>query len=228
MSRKLTAGAAVALAMAGCAETQPVEKLPPPPPPAQQASQATAAPQVQAAPQAQLPGVEVSKHQGGRFIAFVGPRQQHTAPFLGVPDTNYFTLRSWLDNKTGQTAHQLYVEDSYFGAPLKWDGARDQDNRPLRFVAISRNEITCELACSYADEFAAALPEDYLRSHRGGTTVTFTSSDGKKLSVAVPANLVAAQLDAVDTIRGVAAKAAGNPRVTPAAAAVPTTAGTKP
>jgi hypothetical protein len=208
MMLKFAAGAVVALVLAGCAETQPVERLPSP-------------------PQSQLTGVEISKHQGGRFIAFVGPRQQHTAPFLDVADTNYFTLRSWLDNKTGETAHQLYVEDSYFGAPFKWDGARDQDNRPLRFVAISRNEITCDSGCSYADEFAATLPEEYLRAHRGGMTVTFTGSDGQKLAVAVPANVVAAQLDALDAVRAVAAKAAAA-SAAPTAAAAPATAAARP
>ena len=195
MTLKWAAGAVVALALAGCADLQPEEKL---------------------APQATAPGVELIKQQGGRFIAFVGPRQQHAEPFLGVSGTNFFALRSWLDNKTGETAHQLYVSDSYFGAPFKWDGVRDQDNKALRFIAISRNEITCEQGCSYADEFAAALPEDYLRAHRGGMTITFTSSDGKKLPIAVPANLVVAELDAVDTVRALEAKAAANP---PAAAA---------
>jgi hypothetical protein len=199
MNLKFAAGALVALALAGCADMIPNEKLPAP-------------------PEAAAQGVELTKEQGGRFIAFVGPKQQHTQPFLGVDDTNYFCLRSWFDNKTGEVAHQLYVEDSYYGGPFKWDGAHDQDNKPLRFVAISRNQITCDQGCSYADEFAAALPEDYLRAHRNGVTITFTASDGKTLAVAVPANSVAAELAAVDTVRAIAAKAAANPPPAPAAA----------
>jgi hypothetical protein len=199
MTLKFAAGAVVALALAGCADMTPNEKLPVP-------------------PEAAAQGVELTKEQGGRFIAFVGPKQQHAPPFLDVEDTNYFCLRSWLDNKTGEVAHQLYVEDSYFGGPFKWDGAHDQDNKPLRFVAISRNQITCEGGCSYADEFAAVLPEDYLRAHRGGMTIAFTASDGKSLAVAVSANSVTAELAAIDTVRAIAAKAAANPP-TPAAAA---------
>jgi hypothetical protein len=205
MTLKLAAGAIVLLALAGCAEMQAEEKLPPP-------------------AQAQAEGVELTKEQGGRFIAFVGPRQRYADPFLGVPETNFFVLRSWLDNKTGETAHQLYVEDSYFGAPLKWDGARDQDNKALRFIPISRNEITCEQGCSYADEFAVGLPEDYLRAHRNGMTITFTGSDGKRLPIVVPAKLVVAELNAVDTVRAVAAKAAASQPAAPAAAPGPTAA----
>ena len=191
---KFAAGALVALALGGCASMQPEEKLP---------------------PLAQAQGVVLTKEQGGRFIAFVGPRQQHTAMFLGVDGTNFYCLRSWLDNKTGETAHQLYVEDSYFGGPFNWSGAHDQDNKPLRFVPISRNEITCENGCSYADEFAAALPDDYLQAHRNGFTVTFTAADGKNLTVNVPPSLVAAELAAVDAVRAVAAKAAANPPAQP-------------
>ena len=190
MIKQFAAGALLALALGGCAILHPDEPLPPQP-----AAQ----------------GVELTKEQGGRFIAFVGPKQQHTEPFLGVSDTNYFALRSWLDNKTGEVAHQLYVEDSYDGGPHRWNGAHDQDNKPLVFVPISRNEITCDLGCAYADEFAAALPEDYLRAHPGGLTVTFAALDGKTLTVTVPPNLVALELAAVDTVRATVANAAVSP-----------------
>jgi len=191
MLQKIAAGALLALAMGGCAALQSEEKLPP-----------------VAQPEAQP--VQLTKQQNGRFIAFVGPRRQHTEPFLGVSDTNYFALRGWYDNKTGEVAHQLYVEDSYDGKPYLWDGAHDTDNTKLHFIPISRNEITCEGHCSYADEFAAELPEDYLRAHEKGMAIIFTTSDGKALTVAVPTELIVAELNAVESVRTVAAKAAQN------------------
>jgi hypothetical protein len=202
MIQKFAASALLALALGGCSAFQPEEKLP---------------------PQPEAQGVELTKQQGGRFIAFVGPKQQHTEPFLGVSDTNYFALRSWLDNKTGETAHQLYVEDSYFGGPFLWNGVHDADNKPLKFIPISRNLITCEQGCSYADEFAVELPEDYLRAHQNGLTVTFTASDGKTLPVKVLPNMITAELNAVDAVRGVAAKAAANTPATPTAKPATTT-----
>ena len=190
------------LVLGGCAIVHPEEKLP---------------------PQAQASGVELTKEQGGRFIAFVGPKQQHTEPFLGVSDTNFFCLRSWLDNKTGDTAHQLYVEDSYQGGPYLWNGVYDTANTKLKLIPISRNQITCELGCSFADEFAAELPEDYLRDHKDGFAVTFTSANGKTLAVKVPPEMITAELDAVDAVKDVATKAAANPP-TPSAAATPAAA----
>ncbi|HWB51867.1 MAG TPA: hypothetical protein VG651_22355 [Stellaceae bacterium] len=190
MTARLAASALLALTLGACAYLQPEEKLPPPP---------------------QAPGVELTKMQNGRFIAFVGQPRQHTPPFLDVPDTNFAVLRSWYDNKTNQAAHQLYVEDSYYGGPFLWNGVRDADNKPLKFIPISRNQISCERGCAYADEFAAELSEDYLRAHPDGLALTFTSSDGKNLAVKMPADLVAAQLAAVDTVRGVAARDGATP-----------------
>ena len=192
MRRLIAAGTALTLVLASCAPLpeQASEKLPSPP----GANQVT-----------------MSKVQDGKFLEFVGPRQQHTEAFLGVDDTNYFCLRSWVDTRTGEVAHQLYVEDSYYGSPYRWSGASEADGKPLRFIPISRNEISCEQGCAYADEFAAELPEDYLRAHQGGMTLIFTSSDGNNLTAKVPGDLVAAQLAAVDTVRGVAAKTAAAP-----------------
>src|SRR5437016_2091265 len=100
-----------------------------------------------------------SVEQGGKFIALVGPKRQHAEPFLGVPGTNFYALRSMIDTRNGESVHQLFVADSYFGAERNWEAARDSQGRSLRFIAISKNEITCENGCSYAEEFAAALPE---------------------------------------------------------------------
>jgi hypothetical protein len=137
----------------------------------------------------------------GRFLAFVGPRRQHAAPFLGVPSTNFYALRSWIDTRTGETVHQLYVEDSYAGATRRWSAARDGRGQPLRLVEISRTEITCEGGCSYAEEFAAALPEPLLRQSAQGLTVTFTANSGAQKTIAVPGELVQKQLAAVDAAR---------------------------
>ena len=149
--------------------------------------------------------------QGGRFITLAGPRIQHAEPFLGVPGTNFYLLRSMIDRRTGEIVHQLYVEDSYFGAERNWNAAREATGQPLRFIAISKNEITCEGACSYAEEFAAALPETPLRGNPQGLTVIFTARSGAEKAIAVPSELIAKQL-----------AAAGEARATlPAAAAAP-------
>src|SRR5215207_11399075 len=146
-------------------------------------------------------GVSRSTEQGGKFVALVGPRLQHGEPYLGVPGTNVYALRSWIDARTGEAVHQLYVADSYAGAERNWDAARDAEGQPLRFVEIGKNEITCERGCSYAEEFAASVPEQRLRESRGGLTVTFPGRSGAPKTIAVPGDLVQRQLAAVDETR---------------------------
>ena len=159
------------------------------------------------------PATEVTRtvEKDGKFLAFVGPRRQHAEPFLGVASTNFYALRSWIDTRTGETVHQLYVEDSYFGERRRWNAARDGQGRELRFIAISDNEITCDRGCSYAEEFAAALPDPLLRANPNGLSVGFTTASGLQKTIAVPAELVQKQLAAILAARGAkpAAAAAG-------------------
>ena len=156
-----------------------------------------------------------SQEQGGRFVTLAGPRLQHAEPFLGVEDTNFYLLRSMVDTKTGEIAHQLYVEDSYFGAERGWNAARDATGQPLRFVPIGKNEITCESGCSYAEEFAAVLPESLLRANPQGLTVVFAARSGAAKSIAVPGELVAKQIAAIGEARAAlpSAAAAASPAV---------------
>lgn len=162
--------------------------------------------------------ITVNREQGGKFLAFAGPKTQHDPAFLGVPNTNYDLLRSWLDTRTGEVANQLYVEDSYAGAHRDWSAAQDANGQPLRFIPISNSEITCEGSCSYAEEFAAALPESLLRAGTGGLMVTFIAKSGARTVIQIPGSQVAAQLAAVDSAKqGLAAAAQPTAAPVPAA-----------
>ena len=136
-----------------------------------------------------------------RFIGVVGTRTQHAPPFLGVPETNFFCLRSFVDSQTGETQHQLYVSDSYSGAERRWKAARNDAGRPLRFIEIGRNEITCDGGCSYLEEFAASIPESELRANPQGLTVVFSAGSGAEKRISVSGAQISAQLAAVDNGR---------------------------
>jgi len=136
-----------------------------------------------------------------RFIGVIGTRDQHAPPFLGVPETNFYCLRSFVDRQTGETQHQLYVSDSYFGTERRWNAARDGTGHPLRFIEIGRNEITCEGGCSYLEEFAAVIPESELRSSPQGLKITFTDRSAAEKTIAVSGNQITSQLAAVDAWR---------------------------
>jgi hypothetical protein len=149
-----------------------------------------------------------------RFIGVIGTRAQHAPPFLGVPETNFYCLRSFIDRQTGETQTQLYVSDSYSGAERHWNAARDGAGHPLRFIEIGRNEITCEAGCSYLEEFAANIPESELRANPQGLTVIFSAGSDAEKRISVSGAQISAQLAAVNATRNRAQPAS-------AAAAVP-------
>jgi hypothetical protein len=144
---------------------------------------------------------EAREDSSHRFILFIGPRAQHAPPFLDIPDTNFYCLRSFVDRRTGETAHQLYVTDSYFGAERGWNAARDSAGAPLPFVAIGHDEISCDAGCSYVEEFAANLPESLIRASSDRLAVTFSSRSGDKKTIVVPGERVTAQLAVIDATR---------------------------
>jgi len=189
MKTPIALAAALLLALAGCAGLSSA-----PPPSIQSATAVTRL-----------------TEPGGRFIPFVGPRRPHAEPFLGVPGTNFTALRSSIDTMTGESVHQLYVEDSYFGAERNWEAAADPAGQKLRFIAISKNQITCENGCSYAEEFAAGLPEALLRARPQGLPITFTARSGARQTIIVPGDLIAKQLAAIDEARASLPTASATP-----------------
>ena len=146
--------------------------------------------------------VEAREDLSQRFIGFIGPKAQHAPRFFDIPETNFYCLRSFVDRRTGETAHQLYVSDSYFGAERDWSAARDSAGSPLQFVKISHDEISCDAGCSYVEEFAAILPESELRASPGGLAVTFISPSGDEKTIVISGDRIAAQLAAIDARRG--------------------------
>ena len=172
----------------------------PPPPSAPPAS----------APAAARPAPAAANEPSARFIGFVGPKVQHDPPFLGIPDTNFYCLRSFLDRQTGETAHQLYVADSYFGAKRGWQWAHDAGGNALPFTPIGTDEIACDNGCSYAEEFAATIPAAALRASARGLAVTFTARSGATMTIVLSGEAIANQLAVVDAQRRRVGPAAGH------------------
>jgi hypothetical protein len=176
--------------LAACVQTPPAEA------PAQPSARAVA-PAREATP--------------SRFVGLIGTKVQHAPPFLGVPETNFYCLRSFLDRQTGETRHQLYVADSYSGPERRWDAARDGGGRALRFLEITQHEITCDGGCSYTEEFAADIPESELRANPNGLKVTFGARSGADKTITISDSQIAAQLAAVDAVHHPAVPAAAPP-----------------
>jgi hypothetical protein len=146
-----------------------------------------------------------------RFIGFLGPRLQHDPPFLGVPYSNFYCLRSFLDRQTGETAHQLYVADSYFGDERDWEAAHDAAGNALPFTHIGTSKLTCDNGCAYEEEFAATLPEAALHASARDFAVTFTAHSGRRMTIDLSSAEIAHQLAAVVSARNGLAPGAAPP-----------------
>ncbi len=179
--------ASFGLALAACAQTPPAEA------PAQPGAAAVA---------------PASEDTPSRFVGLIGTRAQHAPPFLGVPETNFYCLRSFIDRQTGETRHQLYVSDSYSGPERRWDAARDGAGHAMRFLEITRHQITCDGGCSYVEEFAADIPESELRANPNGLKVTFAAQSGAEKTITISGSQITAQLAAVDAAHNPAVSAA--------------------
>jgi hypothetical protein len=160
---------------------------------------------------AQPSGAAVAPARGdipSRFVGLIGTRAQHAPPFLGVPETNFYCLRSFLDRQTGETRHQLYVSDSYSGPERHWDAARDGGGHALRFLEVTRHQITCDGGCSYTEEFAADIPESELRANPQGLKVAFSAHSGTEKTITISGTQITSQLAAVDAVHNAAAPTA--------------------
>jgi hypothetical protein len=153
------------------------------------------------APAISSPGVTVHMAALPRYIEIVGQQAQHAPPFLGVPGTNFFALRSWLDRESGRATTQLYVSDSYEGLQRGWNAAYGPAGTALPFTAIRRDEIDCSRVCSWVEDFAARLPERRLDAASGGLAVTFTASSGAKKTIVVTPRQIRAQRTGIAAAR---------------------------
>jgi hypothetical protein len=157
--------------------------------------------------------VAVREDLSGRFIAVIGPKILGNPSPVDPPDTNYSCLRSFIDRRTGATAHQLYVAASY-DFNHDWTTAHDAAGRILEFIPISRLEIACDSKhnCSYAEEFAAELSKHELTENPHGFSVTFSDRAGNAQKIGVSADQIAAQLAALTELQKSAPPAAAQRR----------------
>jgi hypothetical protein len=81
----------------------------------------------------------------------------------------------------------------------------------LRFLEITRHEITCDGGCSYTEEFAADIPESELRANSQGLKVTFGSQSGAEKTITISGSQITAQLAAVDAVHNAAVPTAAPP-----------------
>ena len=160
--------------------------------------------------------IAVSTEQGGRFIGLTGPRLQHTEPFLGVPARISIRCARWIDRRK----------------------RRDRASALCR-RQLCRNAARLECGARCAGPPAALHPDQQKRDHlsaelllcrgirrrdpRSGIAQRDRRADrhlsarsGAQKTIAVPGELVRAQVVGLDRVRaGLATAAAAPPATAP-------------
>jgi len=129
---------------------------------------------------------------------------EDAATFIGIqehPDRNTeYLLRSWVDKKSGQVTHQVYVANFYHGDWIFWSRANSEDAQPLQFVPIKQEVVTCDefSRCSHSEHFAALIPDTVLRTHQDGFSVKFYGKTGKEMILRLTPQQIRQQLKVIE------------------------------
>ena len=104
--------------------------------------------------------VALSTRQGGRFDRCLTDRAgSMPSRFSASPRPTSIACAAAIDRRNRRDRTTSFTCPTAIPARARgWNAARDARGRPLRFIPISQDEITCQPSCSYAEEFAAAIP----------------------------------------------------------------------
>jgi hypothetical protein len=143
-------------------------------------------------PNSKETGVTVKDSEFDLQAKFEGKTQKHTD---GV-----FFIRSWVNKKTGETTHQLYIADVYTGKWKFWVLASDDQATPLKLVAISRDVESCRYgSCIYTEHIGIDIPDSALRKRSSDEyRIKIKARSGHEKIIAISQELISAQLDEID------------------------------
>jgi PDZ domain-containing protein len=121
----------------------------------------------------------------------------------------YWYVRSWVDKDTHAALHQLYVEIAYSGDSWHfYESAADEQATSHPVVIINRSVSDCERGaayslCDYSETVGVDIDDTFLRSHADGFRIKFLGRHGPDFVLVTPAEAVAKQVAALDSLGAV-------------------------
>lgn len=140
-------------------------------------------------------------------ITIIGNELGRTESQEQIGSTSYknirsaFFLRSWMNKKTAQVTHQLYVTAFYRDKHWRfWGAASDDTSASLSVVKIASEASNCsDRGCFYQETFGVELTDEFLRIRRdNGFRLKLRAKSGAEDIVTVSATQIVSQLRAVD------------------------------
>ncbi|MEX1010577.1 MAG: hypothetical protein WDZ29_00795 [Balneolaceae bacterium] len=143
--------------------------------------------------------------------------ESNQVSFLGIthmiPDVNpdqspwnasYF-LRTFMDTENGELVHQLYTDVLYTaGDRREYNSANMQGGINLQMSRIRIENLECPgySRCAFREIVGIIIPDQALRNNSDGLRVNLHSSSGQSLELHVRQAQISAQLQALDSYRG--------------------------
>ena len=112
-------------------------------------------------------------------------------------------MRSFVDKRSGEISHQLYIHVSYFGERRRYEVATDDHAMSLPFVRIDRQRGACHYGdCDYDEDFGFELSDKTLRERAGaGFQVKVVAHSGDSIILTIAPGQIVPQLAIVDAYR---------------------------
>lgn len=133
-------------------------------------------------------------------VATVTGAELYVNPFGGT--FRSWLIRSFIDKKTGNVTHQLYVDISYIGDWQYYYMAADDTAKTLDVTRIASHVGDCYGGCSLSETIGISLDDATLRTHQNsGYTLKISAKSGASLIIEISSEQIKLQLAAIDNYK---------------------------
>lgn len=127
--------------------------------------------------------IDEDKYEDKEVVAFIGIEEK----IGSLASLNKFCIRSWIFKENGGVMHQIYINHSYIAEDWRfYKDAYTQEGQTLQLVHIE-HDVNCDrLFYVYYETVGVTIPDEYLRSHLNGFSITLSPLKGDSLLTIKP------------------------------------------
>ena len=121
--------------------------------------------------------------------------------YIGDDLKGAFFLRSFINKKTKDVTHQLYIYCTYHWNWRFYNSAHLSGGKALEFTEIRRDFNCTDGICTYYEHFGAYISDEFLRKNTEGFSVKISAKSGDNAVINVKSNQVIEQLKEIDKLK---------------------------
>ena len=121
--------------------------------------------------------------------------------YIGDDLKGAFFLRSFINKKTKDVTHQLYIYCTYHWNWRFYNSAHLSGGKALEFTEIRRDFNCTDGICTYYEHFGADISDEFLRKNTEGFSVKISAKSGDNAVINVKSNQVIEQLKERDKLK---------------------------